>query len=218
MGETRDNERTGEPAGRGETLYASFSSSDLAERAAGALLDHGLRGEDITLVANEAYGHSWLEKRRTPVTEESADDREVTDDAAGDPVEEAKHGISTTTPADAASGALTGAGIGLGLGAVAALASLFIPGVGLVLGGGALAEALGAAGTATLAGAVAGGVTGYLKDQGMPDEVTESYQASLAGGGAIIAVRVPSASLSRERVEEILAKYDVIHVYVGPDG
>jgi hypothetical protein len=35
-----------------QTLYASFSDISLAEKAAGALLDYGVRQEDISLVAN----------------------------------------------------------------------------------------------------------------------------------------------------------------------
>ena len=37
-------------------LYASFADASLAEKAAGALLDFGVRQEDITLVAHDEYG------------------------------------------------------------------------------------------------------------------------------------------------------------------
>ena len=47
------------------------------------------------------------------------------------------------------------------------IAALFVPGVGWVLGGGALASAIVGAAAATAAGAAAGGVYGYLKDQGL---------------------------------------------------
>lgn len=39
-------------------LYASFNDAALAEKAAGALLDYGVRKEDISIVANDAYGRS----------------------------------------------------------------------------------------------------------------------------------------------------------------
>src|SRR5205085_9990716 len=81
----------------------------------------------------------------------------------------AKTGLSTTTPADAGVGAAKGAGIGLGVGVLAALASIFVPGFGLVAGGGALATAIAGAVGTTAAGAIAGGVHGYLKDQGVPE-------------------------------------------------
>jgi hypothetical protein len=128
------------------------------------------------------------------------------------PVRAAEEGISTTTPADAASGAVSGAGIGLGIGALAALASLFIPGVGLVTGGGALAAALSAAGATTAAGAVAGGVTGYLKDQGMPDMATEHYGKAVEQGGAVIAVRLPSGKVERAEAEEVISKYQAANL------
>jgi len=37
-------------------LYATFADAALAEKAAGALLDFGVRKEDLSLVANEAHG------------------------------------------------------------------------------------------------------------------------------------------------------------------
>ena len=76
----------------------------------------------------------------------------------GDTDAAAKHGISTTTPEDAGEGAVKGTGIGLGVGILASLAALTVPGVGLVLGGGALAAALGATALTAGAGAIAGGV------------------------------------------------------------
>ena len=39
-------------------LYASFQDAALAEKAAGALLDYGVRKEDVSIVANDAYGQS----------------------------------------------------------------------------------------------------------------------------------------------------------------
>jgi hypothetical protein len=39
-------------------LYASFSDAVLAEKAAGALLDYGVRPEDISIVANDAFAQT----------------------------------------------------------------------------------------------------------------------------------------------------------------
>ena len=39
-------------------LYASFADASLAEKAAGALLDYGVRQEDISLVAHDNYGQT----------------------------------------------------------------------------------------------------------------------------------------------------------------
>lgn len=244
-----------------QTLYASFADASLAEKAAGALLDYGVRQEDISLVANnergqaqrteggaihtadapayaaanvgdravddtKSVGHRLAQAGdraagavtgavgadnasanyqaaadqhaagagaradmagneaavhgrtmdaseglvgttgRGDLDEMDADDHTVSGQGSTDMA--AKHGISTTTPEDAGSGAVKGAGIGLGLGAVAAIASLLVPGIGLVTGAGALATALGGAALTAGAGAIAGGVTGYLKDQGVP--------------------------------------------------
>jgi len=126
----------------------------------------------------------------------------------------AKTGISTTTPADAGAGAAKGAGIGLGIGVVAGIASLFVPGIGLVFGGGALAGALAGAAATTAAGAVAGGVTGYLKDQGMSEELASSYHGTVQSGGAILAVAVPSGSVDEATAMQIVSKYGAADVHL----
>ena len=125
-----------------------------------------------------------------------------------DAEDEAKFGISTTTVGDAEIGAFKGAGWGLGLGAVAALAVLFIPGFGLVIGGGALEIALGATAGATAAGAVAGAVTGYLKDQGFEDSDAQKYMDIVSGGGAILSLALPSGKVYEPQAWEIISKYN----------
>lgn len=274
-----------------QTVFGAFKDLKDAEKAAGALLDHGLQSEDISLVAHEQYREEW-EARRTQVnytppnqgaletslggdpltevpyagpgsapgvaatglTEPVVDDLDIEGNPAeyvegvvhpnrlGDTVYsadrtlswpageniaagaqrmpgdsgqyedadehelKADHGITTTTGADAAKGAAKGAGVGLGVGVLAAVASLFIPGVGLVVGSGALATAIAGAAATTAAGAAAGGVAGYLKDQGVPEDVLVTYNQTLDDGGAILAV-TPNAKVSTTEVEAILAKY-----------
>lgn len=227
-------------------IYASFSTAEQAEKAAGALLDHGLRTEDITVVAHDSYhavrqstGTNFSDAARgtgntlagtgdrlagavtgtlgatalsagyaNAATERGAGSTATTSEADTDGVDNAaKHGISTTTPEDAGEGAVKGTGIGLAVGAVAALASLLVPGVGLVLGGGALATALGGTALAAGAGAIAGGATGYLKDQGVPSDVAENYHSTVEGGGALLTVNVPSADTSEADVQSVIAKY-----------
>jgi hypothetical protein len=276
-----------------QTLYASFADISLAEKAAGALLDNGVRAEDISLIANHSgqdadksgfaahsatleeratrsarplpmddeatftSGHSGVQERRSLGNEiaeggdrfgarvssalgatnvaanyEAAADARAsgergytaavggadnleTNSDEGDVTKtdlSAKHGISTTTPGDAWAGAAKGAGIGLGVGVLAALASLAIPGFGIIAGGGALATAIaGAAGT-TVGGAVAGGAFGYLKDQGVPEEAAERLNRVYQGGGAVIAVTVPSNGVDQISVESILNKYQAENV------
>lgn len=179
-----------------DTVYATFPNPHMAERAIGALLDHGADAACISLVTDQAMLNRPL----------AATDQDI------DPVAEARHGITTTTGGDAAAGAMKGAGIGLGVGAIAALASLIIPGFGLVIGGGALAMALGAAAATTAAGAIAGGVAGYLADQGVPDKVAMTYQEELAAGRSLLALHLPCGDLDQVAVEQLLDKYGAANV------
>jgi hypothetical protein len=171
-----------------EKLYVAFADRGQAEKAAGALLDFGARKEDISVVADSADGDG------------------INRDAEG--LERAaKVGLSTTTAEDAEVGAAKGAGVGLGVGVLAGLAALFVPGVGLVFGAGALATAIGAAVGTTAAGAVAGGVTGYLKDQGVSEVVATAYTTRLQQGGAILELILPSGKVDEMTGAEIVAKY-----------
>ncbi len=171
--------------------YATFTDPHDAEKAAGALLDHGVKSEHISIIFPEGY---------TSRKEDVGDAGEKLEDAA-------TMGITTTTAADAASGSVKGATIGLAAGALAALAAVFIPGVGMVLGGGALAIALGGAAGATVAGAVAGGMTGYMKDQGVPAESIEHYNMVLSSGGAMITVSPTDEDIKALTIESLLTKY-----------
>ncbi len=161
--------------------------------------------------AERNFGAAGSEARDA-VDMDNSGSRNSTSDSADATESAAKHGISTTTGADAGAGAVKGAGWGLGIGAVAALAALFIPGVGLVVGGGALAAALGGVAAATGAGAAAGAVTGYLKDQGVEAHVAEDYDRTIQGGGAILAVNAPSGDCSREEIMETLTKYGAMNL------
>jgi uncharacterized membrane protein len=198
-----------------ETLYATFIDASLAEKAVGALLDHGGRNEDISVISKTPGAHhvheTTVEDHGGQYVQPALVSDHVTDESAH--VEKAgKQGLSTTTPGDARSGAAKGAGIGLGVGVAAAIASLIIPGFGLVMGGGALAVALAGTAGATAAGAVAGGVTGYLKDQGVPDARAADYHHAYENGSAVLSVHMPCGKLSREEVVSILSKYQASNV------
>jgi len=174
-----------------DTLFATFKTAHDAEQALGALLDHGVDSQDISVVLNDADRARFDEEMKT-----GADIRGT-----------AEKGLTTTTPGDAAAGAAKGAGIGLGVGALAALAAVTIPGFGLILGGGALATALAGMAGATAAGAVAGGSFGYLKDQGVPAESVDYYHQTVSGGGALVSVSVPSGEISETEIRDIMSKY-----------
>ena len=176
----------------GVTVYATFDDRVRAEHGVGALLDHGVRPDDISLLAGGSPG-------------------------GHDPVEAAKHGITTTSGEDAAAGAFQGAGVGLGFGAMAALATLMIPGVGLITGGGALAAAITAAAATTAAGAAVGGAIGFLKDQGVGEEFASHTEETVQQGGVLIAVQLPSGTIGEGRAEEILARYHPRRILAQPD-
>lgn len=244
-----------------KTLYASFADPSLAEKATGALLDYGLKNDDISLVSShqglsdagekggmvgehmtpggerigsstyESYGGAEIRTtdvgdvqprpgvsglgatassygtstpRDIPVTDR---DKDADRDHDKDPVHTAEVGISTTTPEDAGAGAMKGAGFGLAAGILAGLASMVVPPFGLVVGGGALATAIGGAVGATAAGAVAGGATGYMKDQGVHEEYAAKYDEAIRGGGAVLAIHVPSGDVDDATAREVLSKY-----------
>jgi len=198
-----------------QTLYATFQDASLAEKAVGALLDHGARNEDISVVSKEPGAKQDLETvsevRGDQYVEQNAESHRRRDE--GEHAEKAgKQGLSTTTPGDAGAGAAKGAGIGLGVGVAAAVASLILPGFGLVIGGGALALALAGAAGATAAGAIAGGITGYLKDQGVPDKAAIDYQHAYEHGSAVLSIHVPSGKLSQSDVESLLSKYQASNI------
>lgn len=196
------------------TIYASFPSVETAERAAGALIDHGVRPEDVSFVANRTFPDG------EQAVVDSSDGRTVYMDANDvDEIKEvneaesaAKHGISTTTAADVSAGAVKGVAWGAGAGVLAAIASLFVPGVGWVLGGGTLATAVIGAAATTAAGAAAGGVYGYLRDQGLPEELIVSYTTTLTEGGAILAVNAPSGEVDQATIQALLGKYEATNV------
>lgn len=172
-------------------IYASFNDTNMARDAVGALIDHGVNSEDITLVL--------------PVHEDRNLDEET--ERAEETIASAEKGLTTTTQDDAAVGATKGAFYGFGIGSIAALAAILIPGVGLIVGGGALATALIGAAGATVAGTVAGGVVGYLKDQGVPEDEVQRFSNVYEQGGAILNISAPSNGVDPATIETVLAKY-----------
>lgn len=91
-----------------------------------------------------------------------------------------------------ASGAMKGLLTGGGVGAIAGLAALAIPGVGPFIAAGALAETLGAVGSAAVVsgavGAAAGGLTGALVDYGVDREHAEHYERRIKEGAVFVGV------------------------------
>jgi hypothetical protein len=217
-----------------ETVYALFPSVGDAERAIGALMDHGINSSNIGVIARQPAEQDEAERVRAGFTRVT----DTADAALGEPVAAyeprpatmppaaigdtvvptssidtpdnvetvGKEGITTTTAADAAAGAGIGTGIGLIAGLLAGAVSLVVPGVGIVLAAGAVTAALGATVAATAAGAIAGGVAGYLRDMGMNDVAADSYADRVSQGDYLIAVNVDTSDY--DNVRRLLLKYN----------
>lgn len=223
-----------------ERIYALFQDVADAERAIGALQDHGVTRDHIGVVARRPAEQDESGRVRTDYTRVS--DAQVmhqgepavayearpgtlppaalaptvtpssTADTAQNVDTVGKEGITFSTPQDAAAGAAVGGGIGLVTGLLAAAAALAIPGVGIVLSGGILAGALGAAAATTVAGAAVGGVAGYLTDMGMPQQAAQNVASRLTEGDYLVTV---DADTSRyDDIRQILFKYNAAGVDV----
>ena len=169
--------------------HAVFHDPTNATRAVGALLDLGINPYDVSiLMKNPPEG--WDSHTTGEDLKHTATD-----------------GLTVTTAHDAGVGAAKGTGIGLGVGALAAVAALTIPGVGLVIGGGALATAIGATIAAGAAGAISGAVYGSLKDQGVDETIAMNAEKDFENGAAIVSVTTPSGNVTADVVEQTFAKY-----------
>ncbi len=221
-----------------QQIYALFQDVADAERAIGALADHGVGRDHIGVVARRAAEQPEGERVRadyarladpqslrqnepevgyvplpgttqpaalagTSIPASSADTPQNVE-AVG------KEGLTTTTPQDAAAGAAVGSGVGLVAGLLAAAAALTVPGVGLVLAGGALASALGATVAATAAGAVAGGAAGYLRDMGMPEHAAQQVADRLREGDYLLSIAIDPAQY--DDIKRLLLKYNAVSV------
>ena len=221
-----------------QTMYALFQDVSDAERAIGALTDHGIPSDHVGIAARRAaeqvedgrvrqnftrltdddaaaLGEPEVAYKAQPgtpapatlgTTEKPANfvDTPANVEAVG------KGGLTTTTPQDAAAGAAVGSGVGLVTGLLAAAAALTIPGVGLVMAGGALAAALGAAAATTAAGAAVGGVTGYLRDMGMSEHAAQSVHDRLNEGDYLLTVQVDPVRY--DDIKQLLLKYNAVGV------
>jgi hypothetical protein len=217
--ETETKKMTTTLVAHAQSIYAAYNTDSQASKAVGALLDYGVRAEDISVIAPRGNPAYYRDSSDVTTDYNSVNyNRDMTyelnneDDVAARDKSKATSGITTTTGKDAAVGAEKGAGIGLGVGILASLACLTVPGFGLVLGGGALAAAIGATAGATAAGAVAGGVHGYLKDQGVPDDAIGMYGEAYDAGDTLVAVTTPSNDVDIVTIHEILGKYNGNHI------
>ena len=159
-------------------ISAVFDSRSEAEAAVQELRSAGVDTDRLSVVGRD--------EGRTTVTDGSGD---VTDEDAGK---------------DAAKGAVGGAG----LGAILGVAALAIPGVGPLAAAGAIASSAipGAAAIGAGVGAVAGGLTGYLKDHGVSDDDASYYEGRINEGGIFVSVDARAGDISPEQARDILAR------------
>ena len=174
------------------TITGLFTSRDDAERAAAALLDHGVDREEISLVTRGTEGE--------PISERQDAERSTAP----------AKGLTTTTAGDAGLGAAEGAGVGAAVGLLAGAASLFVPGFGIIMAAGPLAWALGGAVGTAAAGAVAGGVFGGLHDMGADDQAIHDYEEGLRQGSTFLSAR--SDELTAAEMRELIAKYNATSI------
>jgi hypothetical protein len=142
-------------------VTALFPDRDSAERAYACLAPRGYTANDVNVMMSDDTRRKYYGTDKKVVTTELG------------------------------SKALEGAGVGAGVGAVtggalaalAAAATVMIPGVGLVVAG-PIAAALAGAG----AGAVTGGALGALIGSGIPEERARVYETGLKEGGIVLGV------------------------------
>lgn len=115
--------------------------------------------------------------------------------------------VAHRTIADPATTAKRTAVIGLGVGALAAVSAIAIPGFGLVLGGGALAAATAAIAASRGNEEVAGGVAGWLQENGVPADAIPEFRSAYENNGVILTLQeeLPGA-------EDVLRRFGAIHV------
>jgi hypothetical protein len=219
-------------------VAASFLVPADAERAIGALLDHGVpagrisvasagrepedEGEDELLPGEDArqtprYArHDGFVMVQTDDPPTPGDMNAATEARRGgasalshpdSPIAaQGERGLTTTTAADAAAGAARGSVLGIGVGLLAGAAALTVPGVGLVLAAGPLWTALAGLVGATVAGTAAGGLTGYLVDQGMPAALAAEHAAAFHRGSVLVTAHLGPHD-SATAVADLFAKY-----------
>jgi hypothetical protein len=158
-------------------ISAVFDSRSEAEAAISELRSQGIDSGRLSLIGRDGDG--------TTVTDGSG--------------EQAEEGMGDTVK-----GALGGAGIG----AILGVAALAIPGVGPLAAAGAIASSAipGAAAIGAGAGAVAGGLTGLLRDHGVSDEDASYYEGRINDGGIFVSVDASEGDVPTETVREVLSR------------
>ena len=112
----------------------------------------------------------------------------------------------TTEVDDKTEGAVKGALMGGGAGALLGIAALAIPGIGPLVGAGAIASGAipGAAALGAGAGAAVGGLSGLLTEHGVNEDDAKYYEERVHAGGIFLSVDAGEARLDSDRLWDIL--------------
>ncbi len=163
-----------------KTVVGLFDTMQEAQSAVQALQTSGFSQDSISLVANNARGEYGV-------------------DTAEGTGSEAEEGAAVGATSGAILGGLGGLLVGVG--------ALAIPGIGPVVGGGALLATLAGAGV----GAAAGGLVGALVGAGVPEEDANVYAEGVRRGGALVTVET-QADEDAYRAADILNDYNAIDI------
>ena len=174
-----------------QAITRLFDGYEDAAAAVRNLEQAGISHENISLIANNAAGHSLGHGH-------------------GDRVDNNDAGEG------AAKGATTGGLLGGGAGLLAGLGMLAIPGLGPVVAAGWLASTAIGAVVGAVAGGAAGGLLGALKDAGHTDEEAHVYAEGVRRGGTLVSVK-PANDAEAQTAREILDGAGVDAVGRGAD-
>lgn len=210
-------------------VFATFPDSKSAQHAASALLDIGLKSENITLVEHRSHNvpiqlpeivsvptiaSHELTQATSLAFVESSEDLQIDElDVDYDGMQ----GIPMTSSIDVDTGAPTGVAWAIGAGAMAALPQTTVPGVGLVIGAGDLGLALIEAAN-TGEGRPHEAIRDFVAAEGFTETTIRQIDEALASGGAFIAVSGSPEGVDQRTVCEILDSYSGVPLLQGTRG
>ncbi|RYG27414.1 hypothetical protein EON81_30190 [bacterium] len=179
--------------------YALFSASESAHRAVEALRSHGVRDEALSIVdASQLDGtHDDTGRGGAPSTDPTHA-TPITGDLQG--------GRAPDSPQREGANKTQLAAGGLGLAAIGT--GLLVPGLGIVLGAGALAAAL--AGVLTKnsgAPESANGLSSYLRSQNLSEDTVDIIGSQLDSGGSLVQIDPVNAGLPEAQILQVVSEY-----------
>jgi hypothetical protein len=194
-----------------QAVYAIVGNRQEAETLIQALVDSGVRPQDISFLSSqgkEFYDFStsrpsgdtarnWrTEKRHYPIGKKAAELMQEGYDAGGLGIE--RH---TKAPEATTAGVVTGGIIGGALGLLAGIGALAIPGVGPFLAAGPIMATLAGIGS----GGTIGGIIGALVGVGIPEYEAKRYESRLKQGGILVSVHAINDDQAKN-IKELLEK------------